>query len=120
MYIFVSFPYVIFYSFAKNLPTMNKIDIDVHKLEMAASKLRAISHPMRIAIIDLLSKGNKLSVTDIYKALNIEQATASHHLSILKNKGVLVSKRDGKKINYSLRSIILTEIIDCVNRCNEN
>jgi len=99
---------------------MNKIDIDVHKLEMAASKLRAISHPMRIAIIDLLSKGNKLSVTDIYKALNIEQATASHHLSILKNKGVLVSKRDGKKIYYALRSLILTEIIDCVNRCNEN
>jgi len=99
---------------------MDKIDIDVHKLELAASKLRAISHPMRIAIIELLSKGNKLSVTDIYLALNIEQATVSHHLSILKNKGVLVSKRDGKKIYYALRSLILTEIIDCVNRCNEN
>ncbi len=82
-------------------------------------KLRAISHPMRIAIIGLLSNGNKLSVTDIYQSLDIEQATASHHLSILKNKGVLVSKRDGKKIYYALRSLILTEIIDCVNRCND-
>ncbi len=98
---------------------MVRIDIDVNKLESAAGKLRAISHPMRIAIIDLLSKGNKMSVTDIYKALDIEQATASHHLSILKNKGVLISKRDGKKIYYALRSLILTEIIDCVNRCNE-
>lgn len=98
---------------------MDKIDIDVNKLEHAASKLRAMSHPMRIAIIDLLSQGNKLSVTDIYEALDIEQATASHHLSILKNKGVLVSKRDGKKIYYALKSLILTEIISCVNRCNE-
>lgn len=98
---------------------MKKIEIDIDKLEMAASKLRAISHPMRIAIIDLLSQGDKLSVTDIYKALNIEQATASHHLSILKNKGVLISKRDGKKIYYALRDLILTDIIDCVNRCNE-
>lgn len=97
-----------------------KIEIDVYKLEMAASKLRAISHPMRIAIIDLLSDGRKMSVTEIYLKLRIEQATASHHLSILKGKGVLVSKRDGKKIYYSLRSSILTEIIDCVNRCNEH
>lgn len=99
---------------------MGKIDIDVHKLELAASKLRAISHPMRIAIIELLSQGNKLSVTDIYNALNIEQATVSHHLSILKNKGVLVSKRKGKKIYYKLRNLILTDIIDCVNKCNED
>jgi DNA-binding transcriptional ArsR family regulator len=98
---------------------MARISIDVNKLEAAAGKLRAISHPMRIAIIDLLSKGNQMSVTDIYKSLDIEQATASHHLSILKNKGVLDSKRDGKKIYYALRSSILTEIIDCVNRCND-
>ena len=99
---------------------MDRFDIDVSKLEMAASKLRAISHPMRIAIIELLSVDHKLSVTDIYTALNIEQATVSHHLSILKNKGVLISKREGKKIYYSLRSVILTEIIDCVNRCNDD
>ena len=99
---------------------MSRISIDVNKLEAAAGKLRAISHPMRIAIIDLLSRSEQMSVTDIYKKLDIEQATASHHLSILKNKGVLLSKREGKKIFYSLRSTILTEIIDCVNRCNEN
>ncbi len=98
---------------------MVRSNIDVNKLEAAASKLRAISHPMRIAIMDLSSKGNKMSVTDIHKALNIGQAAASHHLSILKNKGVLVSERDGKNIYYKLRSTILTEIIDCVNRCNE-
>ncbi len=99
---------------------MSKFNIDIEKLELAASKLRAISHPMRIAIIELLSGDSHLSVTQIYNALNIEQATASHHLNILKNKGVLVSKRDGKKIYYSLRNSTLTEIIECINRCNDD
>jgi DNA-binding transcriptional ArsR family regulator len=98
---------------------MADIDINVSKLELAASKLRAISHPMRIAIIDLLAQDKKLSVTEIYKALDIEQATASHHLNILKNKNILVAKREGKKIYYSLKNMTLTEIIECVNRCND-
>ncbi len=98
---------------------MAKLVLDITKLEMAASKLRAIAHPMRIAIIDLLNEKPKLSVTEIYSALDIEQASASHHLNILKNKGVLVSKREGKKIFYSLKSVTLTEIIECINRCNE-
>jgi len=98
---------------------MAKLVLDITKLEMAASKLRAIAHPMRIAIIDLLNEKQKLSVTEIYSALDIEQASASHHLNILKNKGVLVSKREGKKIFYALKSVTLTEIIECINRCNE-
>ncbi|MCF8235254.1 MAG: metalloregulator ArsR/SmtB family transcription factor [Bacteroidales bacterium] len=98
---------------------MAKMQLDIMKLEMAASKLRAMAHPMRIAIIDLLNDTEKLSVTQIYKKLKLEQASASHHLNILKNKGVLVSRRDGKKIYYSLKSRTLKEIIDCINRCNE-
>jgi ArsR family transcriptional regulator len=98
---------------------MGHFDINVSKLELAASKLRAISHPMRIAIIDLLTKHKELSVTEIYETLNIEQATASHHLNILKNKGVLRSHRNGKKIFYSIKNITLTEIIECINRCND-
>jgi len=98
---------------------MAKLQLDIEKLEMAASKLRAIAHPMRIAIIDLLND-NQLSVTEIYENLNIEQASASHHLNILKSKGVLSSKRSGKKIFYSLKNQTLTEIIECINRCNES
>ncbi len=98
---------------------MGKSQLQIEKLEAAASKLRAMAHPMRIAIIELLYSGNKMSVTDIYKKLKIEQAAASHHLNILKNKGVLMSQRDGKKIFYSLKSKTLTEIIDCLNRCGD-
>jgi DNA-binding transcriptional ArsR family regulator len=98
---------------------MGKIQLQIEKLEMASSKLRAMAHPMRIAIIELLHNNHRMSVTEIYKKLKIEQAAASHHLNILKNKGVLISQREGKKIFYSLKSEMLTEIIDCLNRCNE-
>ncbi len=98
---------------------MGKMQLEIEKLEMASSKLRAMAHPMRIAILELLHDGGKLSVTDIYRKLKIEQAAASHHLNILKNKGVLTSHRDGKKIFYSLKSEVLSEILDCLNRCNE-
>lgn len=98
---------------------MKNLVLDINKLEIAASRLRAIAHPMRIAIIELLNTNVKLSVTEIYQHLNIEQASASHHLNILKNKGVLSSKRDGKKIHYSLKTKALTEIIHCINKCNE-
>jgi DNA-binding transcriptional ArsR family regulator len=98
---------------------MAKLILDVTKLEMAASKLRAIAHPMRIAIIDLLNEKGKLNVTEIYTHLDIEQAAASHHLNILKNKGVLTSRRAGKQIFYSLKNVTLTEIIECINKCSE-
>jgi DNA-binding transcriptional ArsR family regulator len=99
---------------------MGDLLLDVEKLEFAASKLRSIAHPMRIAIIDMLDNNKRLSVTEIYQTLNIEQAAASHHLNILKNNKVLISKREGKKIFYALKNSTLTEIIQCINRCNED
>jgi DNA-binding transcriptional ArsR family regulator len=94
-----------------------KTNLDIQKLEMAASKLRAMAHPMRIAIIDILTENEKLTVTEIYERLNIEQASASHHLNILKNKGLLESKRNGKMILYSLKTSVLANVIDCINQC---
>ena len=96
---------------------MSKTEIDLKKLEDAAGRLRAIAHPMRIAIISLLETHNKLNVTEIYSKLKIEQATASHHLNILKNKGVLISKRAGKQTHYSLKNDAIVNIIDCINKC---
>ena len=94
-----------------------KPSLDIQKLEQAASKLRAIAHPMRIAIVELLTVNKRLTVTEIYEKLSIEQASASHHLNILKNKGLLESKRDGKMIHYSLRVSALSNVIDCINQC---
>ena len=73
--------------------------------------LRAIAHPIRIAIVDLLKARKKLSVTEIHEELEIEQAIASHHLRILKDKSVLTSQREGKNTFYALRSTDYSKII---------
>ena len=91
-------------------------DLNSEQLEAAASMLRAIAHPMRLDIINHLDKGKRLTVTEIHNLLSIEQSTTSHHLGILKDKGVLASQRKGKNTFYYLKHDNLTRIIDCVSR----
>ena len=98
---------------------MKKTLLQLEKLETGARMLRAMAHPMRIAIIELLTATKRLSVTEIYEKINIEQASASHHLNILKTNGVLESRREGKKIFYSLKHEKVTEIINSLDRCME-
>lgn len=95
-------------------------ELDAELLERAANMLKAIAHPMRIAILNHLEDGKRLTVTEIHQMLNIEQSTASHHLGILKDKGVLGSVRDGKNTIYFLKHESLNNIVDCVSRCSMN
>jgi DNA-binding transcriptional ArsR family regulator len=74
----------------------------IEKLEQGTEVLRAIAHPLRILIIDMLYHHLAMSVTEIHEQLNIEQAVASHHLRILKDRGVVSVKRDGKNSFYTL------------------
>ena len=97
---------------------MKKItDFDVEQLEVAANMLKAIAHPMRIAILGHLENDKKMTVTQIHKLLKIEQSTTSHHLGILKDKGVLCSKREGKNTYYFLKFQQLGNIINCISKC---
>ena len=91
--------------------------IDPGQFERAANMLKAIAHPMRIAIIGLLEEGTERTVTEIHENLGIEQSTTSHHLGILKDKGVLVSRREGKNTYYTLKHENLKNIINCVSMC---
>jgi len=92
-------------------------DLNSEQLEAAANMLRAIAHPMRLAILNHLDEGKKLTVTEIHNRLSIEQSTTSHHLGILKDKGVLASQRKGKNTFYFLKHDNLSRIFDCVGRC---
>ena len=93
--------------------------IELSQLEAASEMLKAIAHPIRIAIVGMLNNNKKLSVTEIHEALSIEQAVASHHLSILKNKGVLLSERSGKNCYYSLKHQRLSQIVACIDKCQD-
>ena len=97
---------------------MLDVDTGVVKLERCASILKAIAHPIRIAIIRVLEENERLSVSEIHELLDLEQAVASHHLGILKNKGVLVSYRSGKNMLYELKHRQITKIIEIMERCS--
>lgn len=92
-------------------------DLKPEQLQAAADMLKAIAHPIRMSILSLLETEKRLSVTEIHEKIDIEQSTASHHLGILKDKGVLVSEREGKKTFYSLKFNRLANIIGCVGAC---
>jgi len=96
---------------------MNIITLTPEQLEKASNMLKAIAHPLRIAILNHLENGKKLTVTEIHELLNIEQSTTSHHLGILKDKGVLVSQREGKNTYYYLKHDYLTSIVECISKC---
>jgi len=96
---------------------MKITSLTADQLEKASGMLKAIAHPVRISILDILDDGCKLSVSELHEQLNIEQSTASHHLGILKDKGILVSKREGKKIFYFIKDRNFNKIIECVGTC---
>jgi DNA-binding transcriptional ArsR family regulator len=92
-------------------------DLNPESLERAAGMLKAIAHPLRISIVGCLEDGTKRTVTEIHNQLGIEQSTASHHLGILKDRGVLGSKREGKNTCYFLKHENLKTILNCVSSC---
>ncbi len=92
-------------------------ELDGEQLEIASNMLKAMAHPMRIAILNYLEGGRKLTVTEIHELLGIEQSTTSHHLGILKDKGVLCSKREGKNTYYYMKYDMIGQILDCLHAC---
>ena len=112
---------IIRYIFAlRNVPSMEikEIkDLTPESLEKASNMLKAIAHPVRISIIGCLEEGKNRTVTEIYNYLGIEQSTASHHLGILKDRGVLGSKRDGKNTYYFMRHEKLLNLLKCIGDC---
>lgn len=80
---------------------------------IAARVLRAINHKMRLEILYMLKNQKKLTVTDIYSALKIEQSIASQHLAVLRVAGVVDSERSGKNKYYSINHRRLQEINVC-------
>jgi len=92
-------------------------NINPDNLEKAAGMLKAIAHPVRISIIGCLEPGKRKNVTEIHNLIGIEQSTASHHLGILKDKGVLGSKREGKNTYYFLKHETIVTLLNCIGDC---
>ena len=94
-------------------PEGKPVKIDFINLKKAAMILRALNHKLRQQIIKLLDDNKKLTVTEIYIQLRLEQSVASQHLAILRRAGVVRTEREGKFIYYTVGNERLREITKC-------
>jgi DNA-binding transcriptional ArsR family regulator len=92
--------------------------IDPIKLGKIADVLKVISHPVRLEVLELLQKKEDLSVAAIREKIDVEQSLLSHHLTKMKDKGVLKSYRKGKNVFYQIAIPEITSIFDCMRHCN--
>lgn len=76
---------------------------------------QALANPTRIAIVEALRDG-EMSAGQLIEKLGIEQANASQHLSILRAKQVVVNRKAGNQVFYSIRDPALIEVLDILRR----
>lgn len=91
-----------------------QIQLNYTTLKKAVLTLRAVNHPLRKEMIALLEEKKKMTVTELYIKLRLEQSVASQHLAILRKADVLTTERDGKFIYYSLNTSRIEEIAGLV------
>lgn len=84
--------------------------ISEKEIKIAARVLRAVNHKLRLEILSLLHLNRKMTVTDLYEALRMEQSVASQHLGILRIAGVVEAEKSGKNKYYSINHKRLEEI----------
>ena len=95
------------------------VKVDFVNLKKAAMILRALNHKLRQQIVKLIDESKKLTVTEIYVKLRLEQSVASQHLAILRRDGIVKTSRDGKFISYWVNSTRIDDIMKCVHSLTE-
>lgn len=81
----------------------------------AVSALKVLANEDRLLLLCQLSQG-EMCVSDLEQALNIRQPTLSQQLGVLRNEGVVRTRREGKSIHYSVASPSLLEILELLYR----
>ena len=87
--------------------------MDEKTAEHVAEVLKAVAHPIRLQIVELLEDG-EMCVGDIVKALGGKQAITSQQLNMMKDKGVLSSRRDGAKVYYRIENKNVIRLLYCI------
>jgi ArsR family transcriptional regulator len=80
----------------------------------AAEVLKTVAHPLRLQIVEVLEDG-ELSVGEIVEALGEKQAITSQQLNLMKDKGVLASRREGARVYYRILNPNAIKVLNCVN-----
>ncbi|HEY1949888.1 MAG TPA: metalloregulator ArsR/SmtB family transcription factor [Bryobacteraceae bacterium] len=76
-----------------------------------AEFFKALAHPTRIAIVEMLRDG-ELSAGALIERLGLEQANASQHLAVMRTKQIVISRKAGNQVFYSVRDPRIIEVLD--------
>ncbi|MHB0946495.1 MAG: ArsR/SmtB family transcription factor [Sedimentisphaerales bacterium] len=92
--------------------------------EKQAEILKALAHPLRVAILDFLKDGEQC-VCDIAKYVGSERSNISRHLAVMVGAGVLSSEKRGLNVMYELKAPCIMDFFSCLTKClkvqaNEN
>jgi DNA-binding transcriptional ArsR family regulator len=87
--------------------------MDKKMAEQVAEILKAVAHPVRLQIIELLET-KEMCVGDIVEALGGKQAVTSQQLNMMKDKGVLECRRDGTKVFYRIENKNVIKLLHCM------
>jgi len=89
--------------------------VDLEGFEVEADMIRVLANPKRLQIVDLLGRGPR-TVTEIADWLNLSLPNASQHLRVMKDRGIVGSRREGHEVRYGLRNPVLAESCRIVRR----
>jgi DNA-binding transcriptional ArsR family regulator len=83
--------------------------------QFKADFFQALAHPTRIAIVEQLRNG-ELSAGALIERLGVEQANVSQHLGVLRAKNILLNRKAGNQVFYSVRDPLIIEVLDLMRR----
>lgn len=90
------------------------MDTETKKLyELKAELVRAVAHPIRLAIVEFLKDGEQC-VCDIADRVGAERSNVSRHLAVMLKSGVLEHRKDGLRMMYSLKTPCIVNFLSCI------
>jgi len=89
--------------------------MDERLYEAREKIMKSLANKYRLKIVDTLGKKDKMCVSDLEDELNLNQSSVSKHLSILKDAGVVKSKKEGLKVYYKLKTPCIINYFTCVD-----
>jgi len=93
------------------------IEEDQSRFEEAAYLLRALGNETRLRVVVQLSRAGEMSVSELLDKTGCEQSLLSHHLTDMRAKGLLASRRSGKNNFYSIQDKRIVNVLKCLLKC---
>jgi ArsR family transcriptional regulator len=87
--------------------------------QFKAEFFKALAHPLRIRIIDAL-RGGEVGVNDLSTRLGVEQTTLSQQLAILRSRNLVVGRKNGSNVFYSVRDPAIFRLLDVAREVFNN